>query len=583
MPDRLETAPRWAAPACLLGAWAGFAAFAVSLLPADTLDIYYMRSLEEGGWGSPEWMHPLWIPLLSVYQALLRALGYHGKMLVPVELLNVAISCATGLLLFRVARSVAARPLVCAVASLYVLTISMFWSAAIRPTPYALAFLLVVATLDRLAADEPPLITAGLLAGLATSLHASSSVGLGAAALVVALRRPRARLWAFGASASAVVLVALLIFCARNHLGARQIFAMNFHEEFSKIEQVPQTSIFTSHSWAAQLRTLLGGVLMIGSPLAVMAALAAAAGRRAPRTPLTGRERTLLTVALANFAGFALFFLVLNSRNGFIFAALALAPPLLVLPAARSRAALLALALALPPLLAVVAVVESRGGITQGHDPILREQRFLASLLGPRDLVLTPGCPFPDVRYFAPLNLVAISPAAPLRCESPSLRIGDVLRARVQWWSAHGSRVFLALGDQSTDFAVDVSGDEKQHQIFWTPQLGAQERRSSATTLRASLDSAGLRLGAVHDSPGGERYLEVSARDLPPALPPPVNAPELASLRERFTRRYDFPATRAARQLEELAAAVPGDPWSACDRARLAFDHGGAEPPAGCD
>ena len=57
-------------------------------------------------------MHPLWVPLLDGYRWLLAGFGFHGHMLVPVEVLNVIIAVAALVLVFAVARRVSGDSLV---------------------------------------------------------------------------------------------------------------------------------------------------------------------------------------------------------------------------------------------------------------------------------------------------------------------------------------------------------------------------------------------------------------------------------------------------------------------------------------
>src|SRR2546428_13904135 len=81
-----------------------YAAGCISLIPYDFTDLCYLFSLEQGRWVTQEWVHPVWVPLLALYQGALGLFGYHGHMLVPVEVFNVAVSMTALALLYRLAR-----------------------------------------------------------------------------------------------------------------------------------------------------------------------------------------------------------------------------------------------------------------------------------------------------------------------------------------------------------------------------------------------------------------------------------------------------------------------------------------------
>src|SRR5262249_9216575 len=125
------------------------------------------------------------------------------------------------------------------------------------------------------------------------------------------------------------------------------------------------------------------------------------------------------------------------------------------------------------------------------------------------------GCPFPETRYLAPVHVIEVSADGPEddSCLVPQACADRTLRDRVDWWTAHGSRVFLALGDDVTDFGgtrdPDKTGAEKTKQIFWDPRLGPGERNSHQARVRDALEAAGLAIGPVATSPRGDRYAQV--------------------------------------------------------------------------
>ena len=72
-----------------------------ALLPVKAGYLRYILSLEYGEMAAKEWGHPLYVPVLGLYQDLLRLLfGYQGKMLVPVEMLHIGVSIAALTLLY---------------------------------------------------------------------------------------------------------------------------------------------------------------------------------------------------------------------------------------------------------------------------------------------------------------------------------------------------------------------------------------------------------------------------------------------------------------------------------------------------
>jgi hypothetical protein len=246
----------------------------------------------------------------------------------------------------------------------------------------------------------------------------------------------------------------------------------------------------------------------------------------------------------------------------------------------RGRVVFFALASVSTIVLAGGAFLRMRGAGGFATDPLLSEVRYLASRLGPKDVVLTPGCPFPEMHYLAPMNLVEVrtSIVEASWCDVPHACVDHTLRDRVDWWTANGSRVLLALGDDVTDFGgkdtgPDASGAEKRRQIFWDPRLAARERAPRLAALRAAFDATGLALGSVITSPGGERYAEVQPRDRAAGVRPVAARWMAADLRAAMGDD-DPNRSYRARILAEMAAALPDDPWRGCDVMQLACETG---------
>src|SRR5262247_785573 len=127
-----------------------YALLSISLLPYDFTDLCYLFSLEQGRWVTQEWVHPIYVPTLDILRQTLALFGYDGPMLMPTELLNVGASTIAFALLYRLARRFPVDPLIAAVALGVTALCTGFWSATVRPTPYALAFLCQVSSLSLL-------------------------------------------------------------------------------------------------------------------------------------------------------------------------------------------------------------------------------------------------------------------------------------------------------------------------------------------------------------------------------------------------------------------------------------------------
>jgi hypothetical protein len=152
------------------------------------------------------------------------------------------------------------------------------------------------------------------------------------------------------------------------------------------------------------------------------------------------------------------------------------------------------------------------------------------------------------------------------------LKPGETLRARVAWWLGNGSRVLYALGDESTDFTGDVSGAEKESQIFWRSETAARDRGPMLRALRAGVESSGIELRETLTSPRGHRYAEVGIREPMPRTPPSGlvrSGVTSGELRTRLVAKANGPDDQDMRArirfLTNVEAASPDDPWLVCD------------------
>jgi hypothetical protein len=594
---------------------AAYATLSISLIPFDFTDLCYLFSLEHGNWVTQEWVHPIYVPALRLLRIGLGVFGFHGHMLVPVEVLNVAASTTAFALLYSLARRVPHCSLAAAVALGATALCTGFWLATLRSTPYALALLCQTIALMLLISDRPVrprrYALAGVLAGLAMGLHASA-MALAGVGVLCALFEPdpartrlatRNRILAFGSALLAVALFDWTVFLAYNHIGLDYFHRQDFGSAWAGIEQVPGRSVYTNDSLATQLADFVEsmrsqvGALVLLAAVTVPLALVLRRWRGVVSTPF---ERRLAIAAAANFAGIAGFFVINGSHNGFIFASMTLVPVVLAESLRGSWIGLAALLLLATPASRENIGRMVRAGAQGANDPQLVEVHFLGAALAPRDVLLTPGSPFPEMLYLAHLNIFEVSASASTlpSSEVPVVHPGPTLCARIAWWLAHGARVFYARGDDSTDFAGDLGGAEKEHQIFWRPETAARERAPALQQLRGALEAAGLDLRDRLISPRGERYAEIGLRAAPaaagssPPAQPPITAGDLDALvasSEMDTDDPQFP--RRAQFLAELEAALPGDPWLACDVMNLVCkdrpegdgQRGQCQPVVGCD
>jgi hypothetical protein len=588
----------------------------LSLIPFDFTDLCYLFSLERGSWLTQEWVHPIYVPTLRVLSSVLGVFGYDGRMLVPVEMMSVVVALTAYALLYALARRVAGPSMATVAIITVAATSTGFWQSTVRSTPYALTLLCQTLSLSMLVSEEPVserrYAAAGAFAGLAMAFHASAMalavVGLVCACLEPDPRRtPRAtiaRVAAFGGAMLAVAVVSWSIFIAYNGIDRQYFRDRDFHTIFLGIEQVPNSSIYTSGSVYAQLSSYAATMSYQVGVLVRLGLIFLALGAVRwfwTRAPLGMAERRLAIATAANFAGIAGFFLINNTHNGLNFAAMTLVP---VAIAAGIRGSWIGLVIlvyfgAQDTMRNIDRMMDY--GIAGANDPQLAEVRFLDETFGRRDVLLTPGSPFPEMLYLSHLNVfeVSLGQSTHPGSEVPVLRPGATLRARVAWWLGNGRRVFYALGDDTTDFTGDVGGAEKERQIFWRDELEAAERAPALGRLLGALEKSGIEVKKEEiRSPRGNRYAEVHLRESDsPAAPRPVAGPgetpaDLRTLLARSLTAGDNPQFPVrARFLTDVGAAVPGDPWLVCDWMALVCEldvekHGrrtSCRPLDGCD
>src|SRR5262249_23309627 len=149
-----------------------------------------------------------------------------------------------------------------------------------------------------------------------------------------------ARIGAFGGTMLGVAIVSWAVFMAYNGLGTGYFRNQDFYLTFRTIEQVPNTSIYTSGSASAQIASFVASVSYQAGVLvsvAVVVLVLTLLLRLRTRRPLAPAERRLAIATAANCAAIGAFFLINNTHNGFIFASLTLVPVMIGVAISRSR------------------------------------------------------------------------------------------------------------------------------------------------------------------------------------------------------------------------------------------------------
>jgi hypothetical protein len=545
---------RWAGRLFLALGLAAWLRRSWSLLPYNYLDLAYLFSLEQGFILTQTWVHPLFAPLLQALAWLLRAFGYSGHMLLPLEYLNAAAGAATIAALYAVLERRGAEPLRAAGLLLALAFSHGFWEGALRPTPYALAGAAVTVALLALTDSPARVGLAGAAAGAAAGLHLSALALLPAGWFCLA-KEQRLRF----ASAFALVLggsYAVLLRTAPRELqrlpGPDRLFL--------GIEQMPHSSFYTNPHVGTQAAAYAGTLARHGGWAGLILLAAATGGwlwrRFGPGLTARPEERV---GALAS-AAFAAFFLINNSQNGFVYSSwLALAPAALAAPLPWAASVAVGAA-----GLSAAAVAAAHGlSDAAAQDAQFVEARFISRLIGPRGLLVVPGCPAGELFYEGTFPVLDIGPTpASDLCQAP---YSAQPAPRLERTLAAGRRVWVSFGDLETDFAGDLSGTQKQYQVFENNLLKAAERRELARSERAALERSFRLLGPTL-SPAGRPYWELRPRRRLPALPsaPAGWDPELLLL---WSRNVRDPGMRAG--IAYLAAWLKASPEDQDARADL--------------
>ncbi len=304
-----------------------------SRLPFDFEDLFYLFSLEQGLWSVPEWVHPLYVPALHAYAAVLHWAGYSGKMLMPVEWLNLAVAALALVALFLLAESSGGLSTVSACGVLLLGFSEGFNSGCIRVTPYAMAVMCLTAFAWFILSSNPRrYIFCGVAAGAACGFH-MAMISLIPVALIFAFNE---RGWPvrlrsgveFLTSSLVVIAVSYALFMRLNHLSFGYFSHVRLRKLISQLEQVRRTSIWSSHSWGFQTAQFFGTLRLQGGPFLLLLLLfvpTAVAWTALHKKALPAKR--LLALSMTVGVVLSIFFFINNTHNGLVFAALVLGAP----------------------------------------------------------------------------------------------------------------------------------------------------------------------------------------------------------------------------------------------------------------
>jgi len=551
MPTNDSQPRRWLGRTVFIAGLAFWACASLRLLPYGFHDLHYLFSFQNGIWGPAEWVHPLFLPFLGALQAGLSLFGYGGRMLMPLELLNLAVSGLALVALFRLAERLRADSLTAALAVLLLGFTPGFWAGALRPDPYALAAAGTVACLLMLIAQLPAqerrrFALAGAAAGLTIGLHVSALALVPVAALAAVLEagwdRRSARLFgAFLAGLACAVLASYAAFAAFHRIPLGYFQGTPFSEIFSKIEQMPMTSIYSSGSPLKQAADFLhtlkyqatGGLLLLAAAFSGLALLV-----RRWRPAFDQAQTRGLALGAASLLFYSLFFLINNSCNGFLYAGVLTLPVILGVLVREQK--LLRAAFAPAALLLLANSAGERPPYGPQDDPMWKETKFLDALLKPGDLVVVPGCPSPEVLFQRHLNILMVGDMA----DAGTTWVPQSPLAETPAWIAQalgqGRRVFFAPGNLQGSMASPQDNGfeaQKRRQIFWVSEADSPEAARRFAALRKSLSDS-FKMDCAMSSPQGWRYCRLSLKRAGRPGPEPAAPASLSEEKERVARLY---------------------------------------------
>jgi tetratricopeptide (TPR) repeat protein len=509
--------------------------------------------------------------------------------------MNVALGALTLGGLFWLAERLGADAFIAALGALLLGFSHGFWEGTLRPDPYALAAAGSAASLLILIGHVPGdarrrYPRAGAAVGLTMLFHTSGLSLLPVAGLALWLEgdgaRERARaLAAFAAGLLITLAAGYAVFMVRNEIASAYFQKEPWSHVFGKLEQLPGTSIYTSHAPGKQVRDLIHTLSAHGAvPVLLLCAVVPSLAfllRRGRSALGPAQARALLLAAVCSLS-YAFFFLINNSMNGFVYSVLLPAPMIMGVLASQTRLLRLGSALLAAVFLACAAFNSPDSG--PKDDPLLKEARFLDALLRPGDMMLVPGNPFPELNYLRRFNFLVLGELGEARAAVvPRCRPAQA-RSRVAGALSRGRRVYFAPGDFQTPFpgGLDDDGAQKRRQIFWAKDAGSAQVIGKVAALRKELGDS-FRLDCSVASAQGWRYCSLSPRaPVRRAAPAPASPQDFggelgrlaAALEPRLQDDHDRPKLR---YLLAWLAETPGDVFVQRDIVAL-ITPGGREP-----
>ncbi|MBI5622565.1 MAG: tetratricopeptide repeat protein [Elusimicrobia bacterium] len=514
----------------------------LEFIPYCFQDPRYVIALEWGFWQNAEWVHPLFVPLLEVYRFALGLFGFSGRMFVPVELLNLAVGGLTLAGLYLAAERKGAEPISAAAAVLLLGFSYGFWSGTLRADPYALAA--AFSGLGLWLLMDPAWtegrwkpLRAGLAAGVAIGFH-TAAIALIPAAVAAGWRGQDKRkavsgfAW-FLAGACAVVLAGYMVFVVYRGITLDYFARVGPFQMLENVQQVPDSSIYTSRDPGKQVRDLLENLDHSGAvPMTCLAIAGLFLGLlslgSASRAAGSGR---VVGLGLANAVFYTLFFLINNTKNGFVYAGFLSLPFLLAGlsgPCAWAGRLLLA-----PAVLASAWVFAQRGlPIGPDADHISVEARFLQEALRPGDAVILPGCSQWPMFYDRRLNFLSMGGSSEAQACIAPVASPETLAPRVEAMLRSGHRVLFLSGGR---LSGEEEGTRLASHIFWVGDPSPAQRNAVISGIKARLEGT-FTLEPGPRSPQSWEYSLVRlkkgrhAKGWAPKSLAKVERPELAAL-----------------------------------------------------